>query len=156
MVTRRTKKATARAKAARKSKGAPELAFNHAIMYVADLPSSLQFYVDRLGLSVLDRYENVYARLRTSGDGTLALHVVEPGQQVASEGIRLYFEVRNLEKFCEKLQRAGISITAPPKMMPWGWKHAYLDDPNGHKSACTGPVRSVSRKRLWRAAPRLE
>jgi|SRR5215472_2966967 len=132
MATRKTKKA-AKAKSAKKGKSGPELAFNHAIVYVSDLPRAMQFYVDRLGLAVLDRYENAYARLRTNGDGTMALHVLDPGQQVSSEGIRLYFEVKNLQKFCAKLQVAGVSFTSPPKMMPWGWKHAYLNDPDGHE-----------------------
>ena len=132
MAKGRIKKAT-KAKSGKKAKSGPELAFNHAIVYVSDLARAMQFYVDRLGLPVLDHYENVYARLRTSGYGTMALHVVEPGQQVASEGIRLYFEVKNLEKFCAKLQAASVSFTALPKMMPWGWKHAYLDDPDGHE-----------------------
>jgi catechol 2,3-dioxygenase-like lactoylglutathione lyase family enzyme len=113
--------------------GGSGLAFNHAIVYVTDLPRALEFYVGRLGLAVLDRYENAYARLRTSGDGTLALHVVEPGQQAVSDGIRLYFEVKQLEKFCAKLQNAGVVFSKPPKMMPWGWQHAYLDDPDGHE-----------------------
>jgi catechol 2,3-dioxygenase-like lactoylglutathione lyase family enzyme len=133
MAKHRAKKSVVRAKSANKAKSGPELAFNHAIVYVSDLARAMQFYADRLGLPVLDRFENAYARLRTSGDGTMALHVVEPGQQVASEGIRLYFEVKNLEKFCANLQTAGVSFTSLPKMMPWGWKHAYLDDPDGHE-----------------------
>jgi uncharacterized glyoxalase superfamily protein PhnB len=31
------------------------------------------------------------------------------------------------------LDSAGVKLTQPPKLMPWGWKHAYLDDPDGHE-----------------------
>ena len=133
MVARKTKKAAAKAKAAKKGSSGPEVTLNHAIVYVSDLERALQFYGDRLGLPLIDRHENAYARLRTGGDGTLGLHMVEQGQQVSAEGIRLYFEVKNLEKLCAKLQNSGVSFTTPPKMMPWGWQHAYLNDPDGHE-----------------------
>ena len=76
----------------------------------------------------------MYARLRApGGDGTIALHQAGPGVSVASDGVRLYFEVRELDDFCTKLQRKGFYITQLPRMMPWGWRHAYLNDPDGHE-----------------------
>ena len=132
MATRKTKKAV-KARSAKKAKSPAGLAFNHAIIYVTDLDRALQFYSNHLGFRVMDRYENAYARLRGSGDGTIAVHVTEAGQPRSSEGIRLYFEVKNLEKFCAKLQGAGVVFAKPPKMMPWGWQHAYLNDPDGHE-----------------------
>ncbi|MFN0165911.1 MAG: VOC family protein [Bryobacteraceae bacterium] len=47
--------------------------------------------------------------------------------------MRLYFEVPGLDRFCRKLEAAGVTFSKPPAMMPWGWKHAYLDDPDGHE-----------------------
>jgi uncharacterized glyoxalase superfamily protein PhnB len=77
----------------------------------------------------------VYARLKAAqGDGTLALHMVEPGKTLPpGDGIRLYFEVKELDKFCGRLQAAGVKFSQMPKLMPWGWRHAYLDDPDGHE-----------------------
>jgi len=132
MAMRKTKKA-AKAKSTANTKSGAGLTFNHAIIYVADLDRALQSYANHLGFRVIDRYENAYARLRGSGDGTIAVHVTEAGQQLSSEGIRLYFEVKDLDKFCARLQSAGISFSQPPKMMPWGWQHAYLNDPDGHE-----------------------
>ena len=60
--------------------------------------------------------------------------LVEPGKTLPpGDGIRLYFEVKELDKFCERLQHGGVKFSQMPKAMPWGWKHAYLDDPDGHE-----------------------
>ncbi len=115
-----------------------KLNFNHAMIYVADVERGLGFYRDLLGFKLIDdfRHENkaVYARLRApGGEGTIALHQAGPGASVASEGVRLYLEVRELDEFCRKLQQKGFYITKLPQMMPWGWRHAYLNDPDGHE-----------------------
>jgi uncharacterized glyoxalase superfamily protein PhnB len=36
-------------------------------------------------------------------------------------------------KVCSALERAGVEFTKPPAPQPWGWAHAYLDDPDGHE-----------------------
>lgn len=114
-------------------------AFNHAMIYVREMAPSLHFYGDLLGFRTVDTFEwrgmPVYARLRAPrGEGTIALHLLQPGdEQPPADGVRLYFEVQNLEKFCQKLEAAGVEFSKQPKLMPWGWKHAYLNDPAGHE-----------------------
>ena len=115
-----------------------KLTFNHAMIYVKDVDRGMAFYRDLMGFKLIEdfRYEGrpVYARLRApGGDGTIALHQAGPGVSVASDGVRLYFEVRELDSFCHKLQKKGFYITQLPRMMPWGWRHAYLNDPDGHE-----------------------
>jgi len=115
-----------------------KLTFNHAMIYTKDVETGLGFYRDLLGFKLIEdfRYEGkpVYARLRApGGDCTIALHQAEPNVSVASEGVRLYFEVRDLDNFCRKLQQKNFYITQLPRMMPWGWRHAYLNDPDGHE-----------------------
>jgi catechol 2,3-dioxygenase-like lactoylglutathione lyase family enzyme len=115
-----------------------KLTFNHAMVYVKDVERALRFYRDLLGFKLIEdfRYEGtpVYARLRApGGDGTIALHQAGPGAPLASDGVRLYFEVRDLDEFCRKLQQKGFYITQMPRMMEWGWRHAYLNDPDGHE-----------------------
>ena len=123
---------------ARGSASDGKLTFNHAMIYVKDVGRALGFYRDLLGLKLIEdfRYENkpVYARLRApAGDGTIALHQAGPADSVLSDGVRLYFEVRELDEFCRKLQQKNFYITKLPRMMPWGWRHAYLNDPDGHE-----------------------
>src|SRR5258708_7644789 len=115
-----------------------KLTFNHAMIYVKDVDRGLRFYRDLLGFKLIEdfRYEGtqVYARLRApGGDATIALHQAGPAVSVSSEGVRLYFEVRDLDHFCRKLPTRGFYITQLPRMMPWGWRHAYLNDPDGHE-----------------------
>jgi catechol 2,3-dioxygenase-like lactoylglutathione lyase family enzyme len=122
----------------RSSRNAAGLSFNHAMVYVREMAPALHFYADLLGLKVLEEFKwqerTVYARLRAPrGEGTVALHLAEPGKPVDSSGVRLYFEVKALEPFCQKLEAAGIVLSQPPKVMPWGWKHAYVNDPDGHE-----------------------
>ena len=133
-------KLTARALAKAPAPPANEgrLAFNHAMIYVKDVARGMAFYRDLMGFQLIEdfHYEgtSVYARLRApGGDGTIALHQAGPGVSIASEGVRLYFEVRELDDFCSKLQKKGFYITQLPRMMPWGGRHAYLNDPDGHE-----------------------
>lgn len=117
---------------------AGKLTFNHAMIYLKDVARGIAFYRDWLGFKVIEDFRHeghsVYARLRApGGDGTLALHQAGPGASVASDGVRLYFEVRDLDDFCQKLRRRGFIFTQSPQVMPWGWRHAYLNDPEGHE-----------------------
>jgi catechol 2,3-dioxygenase-like lactoylglutathione lyase family enzyme len=115
-----------------------KLTFNHAMIYVKDVNRALSFYRDLLGFKLIEdfRYEGVpvYARLRApGGDGTIALHQTGASSSLVSEGVRLYFEVADLDGFCRKLIQRGFYITQMPRMMEWGWRHAYLNDPDGHE-----------------------
>jgi uncharacterized glyoxalase superfamily protein PhnB len=108
------------------------------MIYSQNVPSALHFYADLLGFKVLEEFIGhgivVYARLKAPrGDNTIALHMVSPGQQLNTGGMRLYFEVKELDSFCKRLEASGVKFSQMPKVMPWGWKHAYLDDPDGHE-----------------------
>src|SRR5579864_1609147 len=156
--TRRTakKKTTGTVKAAA-SAGDHKLTFNHAMIYVKDVERGLGFYRDLLGFKLIEdfRYENkpVYARLRApGGDGTIALHQAGPEVSVLSDGVRLYFEVRELDDFCRSLQQKGFHITQLPRMMPWGWRHAYLNDPDGHEISLYWAGENRMKKTVKKAA----
>jgi catechol 2,3-dioxygenase-like lactoylglutathione lyase family enzyme len=125
---------TPRAKAAARSTS--KLEFNHAMIYVRRLDRALAFYRDLLGFKLVDDYPGAYARLRSpKGRTTVALHVLEPKQKLVAktEGLRLYFEAANLDRLCADLKRRGVRFDQPPTDMPWGWRHAYLRDPDGHE-----------------------
>ncbi len=130
------------------------LEFNHAMIYTRDVARALGFYRDLLGLSLLEEYraggQPVYARLKLpAGASTIALHLVGPGDTLSTGGVRLYFEIRSLDRFCKKLAAAGAKFTKPAALMPWGWKHAYLDDPDGHEVS----LYWAGSKRLKKAKP---
>jgi catechol 2,3-dioxygenase-like lactoylglutathione lyase family enzyme len=114
----------------------PKLEFNHAMIYAADVERALRFYRDALGFEAVDVHPGAYARLKSPAGGTtIALHALEPGQSMDPdrEGLRLYFEVEDLDAFCQRLAEKGVPFDQMPGDMPWGWRHAYLRDPDGHE-----------------------
>src|ERR1700747_126426 len=134
-----------------------KLTFNHAMVYVKDVERGLAFYRDLLGFKLIEnfRYENkpVYARLRApGGDGTIAFHQAGPEVSVLSDGVRLYFEVGELDDFCRNLQQKGFHITQMPRMMPWGWRHAYINDPDGHEISLYWAGEKRMKKTVMKAA----
>lgn len=148
---------TRAAKASAAPEGDGKLTFNHAMIYAKDVQRSLGFYRDLLGFKLIEdfRYEGqpVYARLRApGGDCTIALHQAGPDASLASDGVRLYFEVRDLDNFCRKLQQKNFYITQLPRMMPWGWRHAYLNDPDGHEISLYWAGENRMKKTVMKAA----
>ncbi|HET7291124.1 MAG TPA: VOC family protein [Vicinamibacteria bacterium] len=142
----------AQKRARRRATAGARLEFNHAMIYTRNHARALAFYRDRLGFTVLDQYPGAYARLRSPGGSTtIALHCLERGQRMdpAREGIRLYFEIRRLDSFCARLAAAGVAFLQKPKDMPWGWRHAYLRDPDGHELS----LYWAGRKRFQKTAP---
>ena len=138
-----------------------KLSFNHAMVYVKDVQRALDFYCDLLGFKLVDEFRHegkaVYARLRApGGDGTIALHMAGPGTPLASEGVRLYFEIRELDDFCRKLQAKQFYITQMPRLMPWGWRHAYLNDPDGHEISLYWAGENRMKKTVMQTAKEVE
>jgi catechol 2,3-dioxygenase-like lactoylglutathione lyase family enzyme len=133
----------------------PGPSFNHAMVYSRDVTSAVRFYVDLLGLKLLqlEQYGEraVYARVKSArGNTTIALHLLEPGREFYPGAIRLYFEVPDLKRFCKRLEKNGAVLSQQPKKMPWGWTHAYLNDPDGHEVS----LYSAGAKRLKKVAAR--
>lgn len=112
----------------------PKVAFNHAMVYVRDVDRSLRFYRDLLGFKVISSMEG-YARLKSPrGTTSIALHEYTPDmKRPAAEGLRLYFEVDGLDALCRRMVGARVKFSQMPKDMEWGWRHAYLKDPDGHE-----------------------
>jgi catechol 2,3-dioxygenase-like lactoylglutathione lyase family enzyme len=132
----------------------PTLEMNHAMIYTRDVAKSLAFYQHALGFELLETYQTphgpVYARLLIpASKSTIALHALQPAEPLVPGAIRLYFEIKSLESFCKKLEKKGVTLKKPPALMPWGWRHAYLDDPDGHEIS----LYWAGAKRLKKAKP---
>jgi catechol 2,3-dioxygenase-like lactoylglutathione lyase family enzyme len=134
-----------------------KLTFNHAMIYARDVQRGVDFYSGMLGFKLIEDFsydgQKVYARLKApGGDCTIALHQLGPGASTVSDGVRLYFEIRELDEFCRKLQNKGVYLTQPPRPMPWGWRHAYLDDPDGHEISLYWAGANRMKKTVMKAA----
>lgn len=159
--TKKKPPGSAIAKAARATDIADKLSFNHAMIYLRDVHGGIQFYRDWLGFKVIEDFrhegKSVYARLRApGGDGTIALHQAAPGASVASDGVRLYFEVPDLDEYCQKMRKKGFYFTQLPQVMPWGWRHAYLNDPEGHEISLYWAGELRMKKTITKAAEQAE
>ena|SRR5690349_6533413 len=152
-----TKAVPRKSQAAAPAESGDKLTFNHAMIYAKDVDRSLGFYRDLLGFKLIEDFrhegKSIYARLHApGGEGTIAIHQIGPGASLTSEGVRLYFEVRELDEFCRSLQKRGFYINQLPRMMPWGWRHAYLNDPDGHEISLYWAGENRMKKTILKAA----
>jgi uncharacterized glyoxalase superfamily protein PhnB len=44
----------------------------------------------------------------------------------------LHFQTDQLDAVCERLEGSQVAFRQKPRLMPWGWRHAYVYDPAGH------------------------
>ena len=93
---------------------------------VEDLQRSLDFYVGKLGFSVVDRTTDDWTLLQA---GDLQIALVPAGQPVHPRAASLLFVVPNINRALRELTRAGIEIT---EFFP---EHdlAQFRDPDGHR-----------------------
>ncbi len=99
---------------------------------VADLPRSLAWYRDALGLTVVLLDEpNRFALLRGVGSGQLAL---KGGSGPPNpEAVRLHFFQPDLDAALERLAGIGVSPDGPPRVSHEGYRSATLRDPDGYR-----------------------
>jgi organic hydroperoxide reductase OsmC/OhrA/catechol 2,3-dioxygenase-like lactoylglutathione lyase family enzyme len=104
---------------------------NHVTLAVRDVESSARFYA-RLGLTQIVADYPDYARLLAPrGDTTLSLH---PAANPAPEpSASIHFEVDDVNRAVEELERAGFSFVCDPVDQPYLWREAILLDPDGHR-----------------------
>ena len=96
----------------------------HTMVRVTDLPASLRFYVDALGLEVLRQYDNPGGRftlvfLAAPGDSEAQVELTYTWDPEVYTGGRnfghLAYAVENIYATCERLQQNGVTISRPPR-----------------------------------------
>ncbi|WP_297696075.1 VOC family protein [uncultured Eudoraea sp.] len=96
-----------------------------------DLEISIPFY-EKLGLKLIVKALPHYARFECpDGDATFSIHQTE--QLPSSEGIYVYFECQELDKYVEDLVSKGIEFDELPNDKPWLWREARLKDLDGNQ-----------------------
>lgn len=130
--------------------------FGYTILYVADVPASVDFYERALGQRRRFVHESgQYAELDT-GDTALALAAHElaaanlPGvfgpDRRTNSGGRPTFEVcfvtRNVQAAFERAVGEGAVSVSPPHTQPWGQDVAYVRDPDGNLVEIASPAGS--------------
>ena len=104
---------------------------HHLIVYVRDVSSSLEFYEGQLGFKPVELGLPDYATLvDPEGETTVCLHRGSP-EPPTPGGAWLHIELEDLDTACQELAGRGVEFEQMPRDMPWGWRHAYLRDPDG-------------------------
>ena len=91
-----------------------------------NLNKSIPFY-EKLGLKLIVKSLPNYARfICPDGDSTFSIHKVD--NLPVGEGIAIYFECENLDKYVEDLCNMGIKFEEMPTDKSWLWREAKLKD----------------------------
>lgn len=93
-----------------------------------DLPKSIAFY-QLMGLHLIVESLPHYARFECiEGHSTFSIHFAE--ELPRGNGVWVYFECENLDKFVDELIGKGIVFDEMPNDKNWLWREARLKDPD--------------------------
>jgi len=98
-------------------------------IFVADVPATVAFYVDRLGFDVEERTERM-TMLRT-GDLRLLVHIGGPPSAPPDLALHLHLWVDGVDEMYEQLRDGELEIEEPVDR-PWGLRTFHVHDPNGY------------------------
>ena len=91
-----------------------------------DLEKSIPFY-QTLGLKLIVKSLPHYARFECP-DGTSTFSIQKVEQLSTGNGIHIYFECDNLDKYVSELFDNGIEFDEMPNDKNWLWREAHLKD----------------------------
>lgn len=96
-----------------------------------DLTKSVPFY-EKMGLKLIVKALPHYARFECpDGNATFSIHQTE--NLPSGDGIYVYFECEDLDKWVEELISVGIEFDELPSDKPWLWREARLKDPDNNQ-----------------------
>jgi glyoxylase I family protein len=116
------------------------------LIQVFDMPTSVAFYRDLLGFTVVNRSqpgdgdEFDWGLLRLDG-ALLMLNTAyerdsrplapDPARQAAHDDTGLFFSCPDVDAAYAYLREKGVDVK-PPKIAPYGMKQLYVTDPDGY------------------------
>jgi len=129
-----------------------EIQYAYTILYVKDVPKSIEFYERALGFEKkMLTPENDYGEVK-SGTTTLAFASIELGESNIKKGfiesdksnkpfgIELAFTTLDVEGTMEKAIDNGAILLEDAITKPWGQKVGYLKDVNGFLLEICTPI----------------
>lgn len=93
-----------------------------------DVEKSILFY-QKLGLSLIVHSDSHYARF-ICPEGNSTFSVIQVEELPKGNGLKVYFEIKELDKKVNELVEQGIKFDELPTHKPWLWREAYLKDPD--------------------------
>ncbi len=120
-------------------------------LIVRDVPRSVQFYQETLGLHLRFAQGEHYALFQVAGT-KLALQparAASPDLPVADDlvaptpgtgvSVLVAFAVPDVDRWCESLKERRVVIQREPADYPWGDREFSIRDPDGHVLVFYGP-----------------
>jgi lactoylglutathione lyase len=126
--------------------------FGYTILYVADVPASIDFYERALGQSRRLLHESEqYGELETGGTAlAFAAHELAsanlPGVYRPAEpssgppAFEVCFVTDDVQGAFERAVAEGAEGVSPPQTKPWGQQVAYVRDPDGNLVELASPA----------------
>lgn len=114
---------------------------HHLLLTVADLPRSVQFYRDVLGMQV-DYSTANFAMLRVENFGVaLSTHPWDFEKKGEPKGIGMipHFTTSNMDEFAARLKENGVPWLRAPVRESFGIE-AFIKDPDGYQWAVLAPL----------------
>ena len=124
---------------------ASEFELLHAMLRVADLERSIEFYTQSLGMKVLEKREHKKNQFSQAylgygeAPGRMILELVSNWQRetpyISGDAFgHIAIGVNNIQRLCDRLAAAGVPMPRPPR----GQRHgenivAFIEDPDGHR-----------------------
>ena len=130
----------------------------HTMVRVRDLDESLDFWVNKLGLEELRRYDNEGGRftlvfLAAPGDSTAQVeltHNWDPEELAGGRNFgHLAYAVEDIYETCARLQAAGVTIHRPPRD---GYM-AFVKSPDGISVELLQKGRALPPQDPWKSIP---
>ena len=122
------------------------------LIQVFDMPTSVRFYRDVLGFTVIGQSEpgdnfdwgmlrlgNAVVMLNTAYEHDSRPATLDPARADAHGDTGLFFGCPDVDATYEHLRDKGVTIT-PPTVAPYGMKQLYVRDPDGYLLCFQWPV----------------
>jgi YD repeat-containing protein len=102
----------------------------HLFMEVGDLERARWFWVEAIGLELVDD-RGPY--IRVGGHGGFGIGIEQAAGEVDAGGPEIVVYVPDVDASVRRIGEFGIAIEEGPADQPWGARHAWLRDPDGRR-----------------------
>ncbi|NJC82544.1 VOC family protein [Planosporangium mesophilum] len=108
-----------------------EVLTSRILLRPSDLRRTQYFYRETLGLAVYREFgpPDHPGVVFFLGQGLLEVSGRSDGD--VGSVIQLGFQVRDVHAEYERLRAAGVTVTRPPRLEPWGLVESWISDPDG-------------------------
>lgn len=123
----------------------------YTILYVQDVPKTLEFYENAFGFKTKFLHEaGDYGELDT-GATTLSFSSLKLMKELgknpktadpAAPIFEIAFETDEVKKWLDQSIKSGATLVQDPQDKPWGQTTSYVSDPNGFLIEICSPIES--------------